>query len=84
MYFPLTCYTKSVYYIYINNGKGTMNSKEIIKVLKKNGWKEIRVKGSHHHFAHDTKKGIVTVPHPKKDIPKGTLKSIEKQSGLTF
>jgi predicted RNA binding protein YcfA (HicA-like mRNA interferase family) len=24
----------------------------------------------------------VTVPHPKADIPLGTLKSIEKQAGL--
>jgi predicted RNA binding protein YcfA (HicA-like mRNA interferase family) len=31
---------------------------------------------------HETKTGIVTVPHPKKDLPKGTLKSIERQAGL--
>jgi predicted RNA binding protein YcfA (HicA-like mRNA interferase family) len=31
---------------------------------------------------HPTKPGIVTVPHPKKDMPIGTLRSIEKQSGL--
>lgn len=42
----------------------------------------IRVTGSHHHFTHDRKPGIVTVPHPKKDLPIGTLKSIEKQASL--
>jgi len=26
--------------------------------------------------------GRVTVPHPERDIPMGTLKSIERQSGL--
>ena len=26
--------------------------------------------------------GIVTVPHPKKDLPAGTLRSIEKQAGI--
>jgi predicted RNA binding protein YcfA (HicA-like mRNA interferase family) len=33
-------------------------------------------------FKHPAKAGRVTVPHPKRDIPVGTLKSIEKQSGL--
>jgi predicted RNA binding protein YcfA (HicA-like mRNA interferase family) len=31
---------------------------------------------------HATKPGRVTVPHPKRDIPIGTLKSIEKQAGI--
>ena len=61
-----------------------MNSNDIIKKLKKAGWKQVRVTGSHHHFSHDEIAGIVTVPHPKKDLPIGTLKSIEKQSGLKF
>ena len=39
-------------------------------------------RGSHVQFTHPIKKGRVTVPHPKRDIPIGTLKSIEKQSGL--
>lgn len=38
--------------------------------------------GSHHHFKHDVKLGLVTVPHPKKDTPIGTVKSILKQAGL--
>jgi predicted RNA binding protein YcfA (HicA-like mRNA interferase family) len=33
-------------------------------------------------FKHPKKEGRVTVPHPKRDIPIGTLKSIEKQAGL--
>jgi len=36
----------------------------------------------HHHFKHPTKKGIVTIPHPKKDIPKGTVGNILRQAGL--
>jgi predicted RNA binding protein YcfA (HicA-like mRNA interferase family) len=39
-------------------------------------------KGSHHQFKHETKPGIVTEPHPEKDLPIGTVKSIEKQSGV--
>lgn len=59
-----------------------MNSKDIIKALKKAGWFEVAKVGSHTQFKHETLKGRVTVPHPKKDIPIGTLKSIEKQSGV--
>ena len=61
---------------------GLMSSKEIIKMLEKDGWKLRRVEGSHHHFKHPDKKGIVTVPHPKKDLPSGTVNSILKQAGL--
>ena len=59
-----------------------MKSGEVMKRIEAAGWKQIRVTGSHHHFKHPTRPGLVTVPHPKKDIPKGTLKSIEKQSGV--
>ena len=61
-----------------------MNSREIIKTLKKDGWFEVGQKGSHVQFKHKTKTGRVTVPHPKKEIPIGTLKSIEKQAGIKF
>lgn len=58
-----------------------MNSREIIKRLKKDGWYLVNVKGSHHKFKHPYKKGIVTVPHPKKDFKKKTLNSMWKQAG---
>lgn len=48
------------------------------------GWVEVRSSGSHRQFAHPTKPGIVTVPHPRKDIKKGTLRSIFRQAGLPF
>ncbi|HEV3190686.1 MAG TPA: type II toxin-antitoxin system HicA family toxin [Polyangiaceae bacterium] len=57
-----------------------MTSAEVIKILKADGWQLVRTKGSHQHFKHPTKPGIVTVPHPKKDFPIGALKSTEKQS----
>lgn len=60
------------------------SSSEVIKMLKADGWILDRVTGSHHHFKHPTKKGIVTVPHPRKDLPPKTLKSIAAQSGLVF
>lgn len=59
-----------------------MKSLELIKMIEADGWYEVRVKGSHHHFKHPAKEGLVTVPHPKKDLPTGTVKSILKQAGL--
>lgn len=59
-----------------------MDSREVIKVLKKDGWYKVRTNGDHHHFKNDHKPGIVTVPHPRKDIPVGTLNNIWKQAGL--
>ena len=59
----------------------TMDGKAIIKQLEKDGWLLARVKGSHHQFKHPKKMGLVTVKHPDKDIPAGTLNSIRKQAG---
>jgi predicted RNA binding protein YcfA (HicA-like mRNA interferase family) len=44
----------------------------------------VRVTGSHHHYRNPQKAGTVIVPHPKKDLPIGTIKSIAKQSGIKF
>lgn len=54
----------------------------MIRLLEADGWVLAHVKGSHHQFKHPSKPSKVTVPHPKKDLSIGTLKSIEKQSGL--
>ena len=59
-----------------------ITGKEMVKLALANGWIEVRKRGSHHHFKHPDKKGIVTVPHPKKDLPSGTINSILKQAGL--
>jgi predicted RNA binding protein YcfA (HicA-like mRNA interferase family) len=59
-----------------------MDSRDIIKELKQDGWYEVNQVGSHKQFSHRKKQGRVTVPHPKRDIPIGTLKSIEKQAGI--
>lgn len=59
-----------------------MDSREIIKALEADGWTLKRVTGSHHHYVHPVKAGLVTVPHPKRDLPVGTVKAIERQSGI--
>lgn len=59
-----------------------MRSREVIKLLKADGWYLHGVSGSHHQFKHPTKLGKVTVPHPNRHIPAGTLWSIWQQAGL--
>ncbi|MEA4883775.1 MAG: type II toxin-antitoxin system HicA family toxin [Clostridia bacterium] len=60
------------------------SSREVIRMLKADGWCLVNVVGDHHQFRHRTKKGRITVTHSKKDVPVGTLKAIEKQSGVRF
>ncbi|MXX76326.1 MAG: type II toxin-antitoxin system HicA family toxin [Holophagales bacterium] len=50
-------------------------------MLQQDGWVHVATKGSHRQFSHPTKPGRVTVPHPKKDIPRGTAASIYRQAG---
>jgi predicted RNA binding protein YcfA (HicA-like mRNA interferase family) len=59
-----------------------MDSREIIRKLLADGWFEVAQTGSHKQFKHATKPGRVTVPSPRKDVPIGTLRSIEKQAGI--
>ena len=60
------------------------SSKEVIRLLQADGWHEVRCAGDHHQFRHPVKPGLVTVPHPRKDFPVRTLKSIAKQAGVHF
>lgn len=59
-----------------------MNSRELISKLQEMGWHQVRCKGSHHQFKHDNNPHLITVKHPEKDIPIGTLRSIQKIAGL--
>ncbi len=61
-----------------------MHSRDVIKLLLKDGWFEVNQVGSHKQFKHPAKKGTVTVPHPKRELPIGTLGSVEKQAGINL
>ena len=58
------------------------DSRKLIKQLKEDGWIQIGVTGSHYHFKHPTKQGKVTIPHPRKDLPTGTVRALLRQAGL--
>lgn len=55
------------------------DSKKIIQRLNAEGWELVSVRGSHHKLRKDGR--TVIVPHPKKDLPLGTARSIAKQVG---
>ncbi len=58
-----------------------MNGKELIKLLEKNGWVEVRNEGSHHIMKKDSQ--TVSVPvHGSKSIKKGLLNRIMKDTGM--
>ena len=60
-----------------------MNSKEIIKLAKENGWEIKSQKGSHVKMIHKNYEKPAIIPyHGTKEIGKGTLNSILKQLGL--
>lgn len=59
-----------------------MHSGEVIRRLEAGGWVCVRIKSAHHQFKHPIKPGLVTVPHPNKDLPKGTISSILRQARL--
>ncbi|WP_311985866.1 type II toxin-antitoxin system HicA family toxin [Pseudomonas bharatica] len=42
----------------------------------------VGIRGSHHHFKHPVKPGRVAVPHPKIQLPVGTLSSILRSARL--
>jgi predicted RNA binding protein YcfA (HicA-like mRNA interferase family) len=59
-----------------------MTARELIRKLEQDGWRLLRVRGSHHVYAHPAKPGLIVVAFHGGDIPKGTLRSILKQAGL--
>jgi predicted RNA binding protein YcfA (HicA-like mRNA interferase family) len=61
-----------------------MNTREVIKLVTKDGWFEVRQKGSHKQFKHPSKQGLVTIPVHRlsNDVPHGLLKSILKQAQI--
>ena len=57
------------------------DGRDIIRRLRQDGFEEKSTRGSHHKFVHPVSRRIVIVPHPRKDIPLGTVRSIYKDAG---
>ena len=57
--------------------------RDVIALVKADGWVLVRTKGSHRQYRHPTKAGTVTIAgKPGVEIPPGTLSSVLKQAGL--
>jgi predicted RNA binding protein YcfA (HicA-like mRNA interferase family) len=59
-----------------------LGSGEVIRVLRAHGFVFVSQKGSHTKYRNATGRGAI-VPHPKKELPIGTRRSIIRQAGLT-
>ena len=54
--------------------------REVIRLLEKNGWVEMRSRGSHRHFKHPEQPMVITVPGVEgKELAPGTLKLYSKK-----
>jgi predicted RNA binding protein YcfA (HicA-like mRNA interferase family) len=61
-----------------------MKVREVIRLLERDGWRHVRMIGSHRQFQHGVKRGTITVSgNLGTDMPLGTLRSILKRAGLT-
>jgi predicted RNA binding protein YcfA (HicA-like mRNA interferase family) len=63
----------------------SIKASEVIRALEKAGFVVVRIKGSHHILIHRHDPARITnVPsHASYDLPRGTLRAIIRQAGLT-
>ncbi|OGJ05768.1 hypothetical protein A2456_03380 [Candidatus Nomurabacteria bacterium RIFOXYC2_FULL_36_19] len=59
-----------------------LNSKKLIKIFLKEGFVVDHITGSHYVMFNPVSKKIITIPYHTKDLPKGTIHSIIKLSGI--
>jgi predicted RNA binding protein YcfA (HicA-like mRNA interferase family) len=60
-----------------------VSSRKLVAALKRAGFVEDHQRGSHLHLWHPLRRVMLTVPMHTGDLPKGTLRAILKQAGLT-
>ena len=60
-----------------------MKVREVVRLLERDGWYQVRMRGSHRQFKHSAKRELITVPgRLGDDLAIGTLNSILKKAGL--
>lgn len=57
-----------------------MKDKDLLKLLQKNGWKDVRQRGSHHRLKKGDKVEVIAAHG--RDVPAGLLNAILKRTGL--
>ncbi|HHH42296.1 MAG TPA: type II toxin-antitoxin system HicA family toxin [Chloroflexi bacterium] len=61
----------------------SLKARQVIRVLESIGFERIRQSGSHVTFRHPDGRWTIVSVHPGKTIPRGTLRKIIRDTGLT-
>jgi len=57
--------------------------KDAIRLVEAHGWRRVRTRGSHRHYGHPDRPGIVTIAgKPSQQLANPTWRSILKQAGI--
>jgi len=59
-----------------------LDGKSVIKILERYGFKCLRINGSHHIMSNGVQKPFPVPVHGNRDLKIGTLKNIERLSGV--
>lgn len=60
-----------------------LRPQQVIRTLERAGWQVHRQRGSHVSMRHEGAPFLITVPLHRRDLPRGTLREIIKDAGLT-
>lgn len=57
--------------------------RDLIRIVERDGWFQVRQTGSHRQYHHPIKSGTVTIAGaPNVELPPKTLRSILRQAGI--
>ncbi len=59
-----------------------LTSKQLIKILRRNGWEQARTTGSHVIMVHPATQRILSIPHHKRVMSIGTMSRLLKDAGI--
>jgi len=59
-----------------------VTGRQLIKIMKRNGWILDRVSGSHHVMIKEGRRSIPVPVHGQRDLPKGLVNAILRQAGI--
>ena len=62
----------------------SIRPQEVVRALERAGWAVARQKGSHVSLKKQGVAFLVTVPMHRREVPRGTLRAIIEDAGLTI
>ena len=62
----------------------SISGKKFVAILRRKGWREVRIRGSHHTYHSPDGERLATIPvHANQDLKVGMLARLLKDTGLT-